>query len=82
MDKHLELSSKVAKKLIEKRKSVLIILKKVEEKWEFDQESIDQNENMNINASLNHTIESHQIITRVPFMLKHSLREYQHIGLD
>lgn len=28
------------------------------------------------------TLESTTVSTKVPFLLKHSLREYQHIGLD
>lgn len=28
------------------------------------------------------TLSSTQVVTKVPFLLKHSLREYQHIGLD
>ena len=28
------------------------------------------------------TLSSHTVSTPVPFLLKHSLREYQHVGLD
>ncbi|KAG1658667.1 hypothetical protein FOA52_007873 [Chlamydomonas sp. UWO 241] len=29
-----------------------------------------------------HTLSTTQVITKVPFLLKHTMREYQHIGLD
>ena len=28
------------------------------------------------------TLSSQEVVTKVPFLLKHTLREYQHIGLD
>lgn len=28
------------------------------------------------------TLSSTSVVTKIPFLLKHSLREYQHIGLD
>lgn len=76
VDRHLELSNRVAKKLLEKRKPVVIILKKEEEKWEVDENA------MNLDSEFLPQNDSTQILTRVPFMLKHTLREYQHIGLD
>ena len=73
VNKHLELSSKVAKRLVASKKPLNLVLRKQEEKWSVDEEYM---------MAQPEPPESFQINNRLPFMVKHSLREYQRIGLD
>ena len=82
VDKHLELSSKVASKLLENRKPVVIVLKKNEDKYEIDEKAMNRDIDFDISSIPTNFLDNHKVFTPVPFMLKHTLREYQHIGLD
>lgn len=73
VDKHLELSSKVAKKLVASKKSLNLVLKSEDGKWKVDEEFMESQPEPD---------ETFQINNRLPFMVKHPLREYQRIGLD
>lgn len=81
VDKHLELSAKVAKKLVASRKPVNLVLRKVEDKWTVD----DDYQILNLEEETLDTPEFHSkqlICNRLPYLIKHPLREYQRIGLD
>ncbi|OMJ76835.1 hypothetical protein SteCoe_23727 [Stentor coeruleus] len=82
VDKHLELSSKVAKKLLEKRKPINIVLKRKGHRWEIEEQKDLIQSNPDTLVMEDGIDGQHEIYTRVPFMIKHELREYQHIGLD
>jgi E1A-binding protein p400 len=76
VDKHLELSAKVAKKLVASRKPVNLVLRRVDQKWQVDEEYKFDDEEFLENYS------KPLLCTPLPFMMKHSLREYQRVGLD
>ena len=82
VDRHLELSSRVAHKLLQQSRPVVIVLQKASDQWRVDEAAMSQNESAEVADLSANLFANHQICTRLPFMLKHPLREYQHIGLD
>ncbi|CAG9318020.1 unnamed protein product [Blepharisma stoltei] len=85
VDKQLELSNKVAKKLHQGNGPVVIQLKWENEQWRAWEDK-DEVQNVAEMASLMQpkgiTLATSKVFTKLPFLIRGRLREYQHIGLD
>lgn len=85
VDKQLELSNKVARRLHERHGPVIIELKRENNRWKAWEDK-DEIQNVSNMASMmqpkGNTLATSKVFTKVPFLLRNNLREYQHIGLD
>lgn len=85
VDKQLRLTSEVANKLYKDIRPLELNFARTEDGWRiWNEEDLADAAALEAKASepTGFTLATTQVISRVPFLLKHKLREYQHIGLD
>jgi SNF2 family DNA or RNA helicase len=85
VDKQLELSHRVAEDLQRKKAPIYINLVKRNNLWKVSEEEDEADYAAKVASDFQpkgFTLDTTSVVTKIPFMLKGKLREYQHIGLD
>lgn len=85
VNRQLELSHKVAEDLQRKKTPIYINLVKRNNQWKVSEEEDEADYVAKVASDFQpkgFTLDTTSVVTKIPFMLKGSLREYQHIGLD